>query len=586
MPGRSLTPVPETVPTNKSATSRPLLGTRRDLRASLIIGLFCLLIYNANGRAISAGDAFPARYQPFAIWAYRTVLLDPIETLTSQGRPRPTSWQNPQPGAAYWIVPTPGGHLVSLYSVVLPVLISPFYPPAVAWVHYHGWTDQNIDQAARIMEKLIASLMAALSASLLYLALRRRTTAWIATLLTIAYAFGTTTWVISSQALWQHGMAELLLVGLILLLSAPSTVPTTLAAGLLCGLIAGNRPADAVVAAALGVYALIWAGRRIVLLGVAASVPALAVLLYNATVVGALSGAYQLVGHAELFFRHDIISGLAGLLFSPTRGLFVFSPFLLFLFLVWRHLPRDRAERGLTLAMIVGVLAEVLLYSKTDWRGGVSWGPRFLTDLLPLLLWLLVPVVAALGRLGRTCFVATVVIAIAIESVGAFTYTGVTDLPIFAIASGPDKLRASWDWSNAPFVACISRGLAPAEITLLMRGTLDVLEVDGRATDRIVVGQNVVAKGWALAGRATPLQVGITIDGRETTAVRTFFDRPDVRRTLPGTAPAGWRIPLSTAGLTPGEHWLSLYLWASDKGDVYFLTQRTLTVQIAHGGNE
>jgi hypothetical protein len=27
-----------------------------------------MLVYNANGRVISAGDAFPARYQPFAIW--------------------------------------------------------------------------------------------------------------------------------------------------------------------------------------------------------------------------------------------------------------------------------------------------------------------------------------------------------------------------------------------------------------------------------------------------------------------------------------------------------------------------------------
>jgi len=41
---------------------------RRELRASLLIGLCCLLVYNANRRAISAGDAFPARYLPFAIW--------------------------------------------------------------------------------------------------------------------------------------------------------------------------------------------------------------------------------------------------------------------------------------------------------------------------------------------------------------------------------------------------------------------------------------------------------------------------------------------------------------------------------------
>jgi hypothetical protein len=277
-------------------------------------------------------------------------------------------------------------------------------------------------------------------------------------------------------------------------------------------------------------------------------------------------------------------SGLAGLLFSPTRGLFVFSPFLLFLVFAWRHLPRDRAEQGLTLAISAGVIVQLLLYSKVDWRAGFSWGPRFLTDLLPLLIWLLVPVVVALGRRGRACFVAAVGIAIAIESVGAFAYTGVTDLPIYAVASGPDKLRAAWDWRNAPFVASLSRGLAPAQITLVMRGTIEALELNGRATDTVVAGQDVVATGWALAGRATPLQVGITIDGQETT-VRTFYNRPDIRGALPGAGPAGWRIPLKTAGLAPGEHRLSLYLWASEGGEAYFLTRRTLTVQTAQAGS-
>ena len=68
-----------------------------------------------------------------------------------------------------------------------------------------------------------------------------------------------------------------------------------------------------------------------------------------------------------------------------------------------------------------------------------AWGTRFLTDMLPMLIWLLVPVVAALGRRGRACFVTAVCVAIAIEAVGAFFYTGVTDAPIFAVASGPDR---------------------------------------------------------------------------------------------------------------------------------------------------
>lgn len=541
----------------------------RDLRASLLIGFCCLLVYNANGRAISAGDTYPARYLPFAIWQHHTILLDPIAPLAAQGRG----------DTAFWMVPVPGGHTISLYPVVLPVLIAPLYLPAVGSLHVWGWTDGRLDHIARVMEKLSASLLAALSASLLYLLLRRRAAEPTALLLTLAYAFGTTTWVISSQALWPHGMAELLVIGTLLLLTAPCTAPRALAAGLLCGLIAGNRPPDVILAAALGAYGLFWAGRRAALLVAAAALPVGLVLLYNLGVAGHLAGGYGLMGKAS-FFQHDLLSGLGGLLFSPTRGLFVFSPFLLFLVLAWRHLPRDRGERVLTLALSAGVVLQVLLYAKTDWRAGASWGPRYMTDLLPLLLWMLAPVVASLRSLGRVCFLLAVGAAVAIEAIGAFWYTGATDSAIFAVASGPHKMRAAWDWRNAPFIASFRHGLAPAELMLEMRGSLDALEAGGHATSAVTAGEEVVAIGWALADHATPWQVAVFIDGRQPVASRSFFDRPDVRGALDEASPAGWRIPLDTAGLAPGEHRLTAFAWASEKGEGYYLGERKLTVRM------
>jgi hypothetical protein len=548
-----------------------VLGGRRELRASLLIGLCCLLIYNANLRAISAGDAYPARYLPFAIWRYHSVLLDPIASLTAQGRD----------DTAFWMVHLSYGHVISLYPVVLPVLIAPLYLPAVGYLHLRGWTDVRLDHTARVMEKLSASLLAALSAALLYLLLRRRVAAPIAVLLTLAFAFGTTTWVISSQALWQHGMAELLVIGLLLLLTAPCTTPRALAAGLLCGLIAGNRPPDVILAAALGAYGLFWAGRRrAALFAAAAALPMGLVLLYNLGVAHHFAGGYGLKGKAR-FFRHDLLSGLGGLLFSPTRGLLIFSPFLLFLVLAWRHWPRDRAERGLTLAMSAGIVLQLLLYAKADWRAGISWGPRYMTDLLPLLLWMLVPVVASLRGLGRVCFRLAVGAAVVIEAIGAFWYTGATDSAIFAVASGPQKMRAAWEWRNAPFVASLQHGLAPAELTIEMRGNLDAIEAGGRATSAVTAGQEVVATGWALAGHATPWQVAVAIDGRQPVGSRTFLERTDIRGTLHEASPAGWRIPLGTAGLAPGEHRLSALAWASERGDVYYLAERKLTVRRA-----
>ena len=549
------------------ASQAQSLLRRRDLRASLLIGLCCLLVYNANRRAISAGDCYPARYLPFAIWLHHTVLLDPIAPLTAQGRG----------DTAFWMLPLPDGHVISMYPVVLPVLIAPLYLPAAGYLKLRGWTDARLDHIARVMEKLSASLIAALSASLLYLLLRRRVAMPVALLLTLAYAFGTTTWMISSQALWQHGMAQLLVIGALLLLTGPCTAPRALAVGLLCGLIAGNRPPDAILAAALGAYGLFWAGRRAALLAAGAAIPVGLVLLYNLGVAGHVAGGYGRVGDAS-FFDHNLLSGLAGLLFSPTRGLFVFSPFLLFLVLAWR-LPRDRAERRLTLAMSAGVVLHLLLYAMTDWRTGISWGPRFLTDLVPLLIWMLAPVVASLRSLGRVCFLLAVGAAVAIEAIGAFWYTGATDGALFAVASGPDRMRAAWDWRNAPFVAPLKHGLAPVELMTRTRGNLDVIEAGGRAASEVTAGEEVVAVGWALAGKATPWKVAVVVDGRQTVSSHDFYDRGDVRNAMRVASHAGWSIPIGTDGLAPGEHRLTALAWASERGPGYYLTERTLTVR-------
>jgi hypothetical protein len=117
----------------------PALPGRRELRASLLIGLCCLLVYNANLRAVSAGDTYPARYLPFALWQHHSLYLDAVAPLANQGR-------GP---AAYWMLPLPDGHIISLYPVTLPVLIAPLYLPAVAYLHLRDWTDWRLDRTAK-----------------------------------------------------------------------------------------------------------------------------------------------------------------------------------------------------------------------------------------------------------------------------------------------------------------------------------------------------------------------------------------------------------------------------------------------------
>ena len=301
---------------------------------------------------------------------------------------------------------------------------------------------RRLDHVARVMEKLSASLVAALSASLLYLLLRRRAEAPIALLLTLAYAFGTTTWVIGSQALWQHGMAELLVIGALLLLTAPCTAPRALAAGLLCGLIACNRPPDAILAAALGRLRTLLGGPSPG--GAARRGGGAADAAWCCSTTSAwpdnFAGGYGLARQAPASSSTTCFPASADCCSARRGGCSSSHPSCSSSYwLGGTCRATSRASAVSRLAMGAGVALQILLYAKTDWRAGISWGPRYLTDLLPLLVWMLVPVVAALRGVGRVCFLLAVGAAVAIQAIGAFWYTGATDSAIFAVASGPHR---------------------------------------------------------------------------------------------------------------------------------------------------
>lgn len=555
----------------------------RDLRISLILAIVCLIVYNANLRSISAADTFGARYLPFAIWRYHTVLLDPIATIAAQGRPIPIK---PDQGyAAFWIVRVRGGHTVSLYPITVPLLIAPLYLPAVAYLEVKGWDQTDLDRVARIMEKLSASLLAAMSTALLYLLLRRRAEPRLAFLLALAYAFGTTTWMIGSQALWQHGMAELLIVAAMFVLTGPCNARRAILAGILCGLTACNRPPDSLIAAALAIYGLWWARRLAPLMVAAAAIPALFLLIYNFGVVGHYAGAYGLVGKAS-FFQHNALYGLAVLLFSPSKGLFVFSPFLLVIPFCLPQVFADRRTRAITTAAGIAGVALLLVYSRADWRQGASWGPRWLSDVLPILFWMLPPAVSSLNRIGRVAFAVACCAATAIEVIGAFWYTGVSDIAIYAAPALPSDVAAVWNFQNAPFVAELRHPRAPAELADSLRGNFDTMSTHDGVFESIATGGPITVEGWALFDGHSPYELRVLVDGKTAAVTRDFLVRPDVTKALGYASPSGWRVAIPRPSFTPGKHTIAIVTSAKEGGDMRYLVQRSFTALERARGND
>ena len=79
------------------------------------------------------------------------------------------------------------------------------------------------------------------------------------------------------------------------------------------------------------------------------------------------------------------LTGLYGLTLSGGRGLLIFCPIVLFALYAW---PAWHKEQPLLSSVIIGTFLFRLLFisSRSDWYGGFCLGPRYLLQLIPLLL--------------------------------------------------------------------------------------------------------------------------------------------------------------------------------------------------------
>src|ERR1700722_9215252 len=218
------------------------------LRPYLFFFLALSFIYHANFRPVDSSDSLPAALTPLALVLDHTICLD-----------RFVPWLHAHVWYTPYVVHQANGHFFSSYPIGGPILLSPLYVP-IAVAGLRDWDPGSLVIFARIAEKFAATTIAALSAVLFLLLLKRITTTPWAWLLTLVYALGTETWSVSSQALWQHGPGELAIIGCFYFLQYWSEDRRRNGALWLCGACAAAafiiRPTNVVLLPAL--LAALW----------------------------------------------------------------------------------------------------------------------------------------------------------------------------------------------------------------------------------------------------------------------------------------------------------------------------------------
>jgi hypothetical protein len=564
------------------------------LTAPIFLGLVCFLVYNANLRQIGSGDTLPARYLPLILWHDRTLDLDANAQLVAHGhsmiadryRTGGTDGKvNYFEPSAYWIAQTRRHQLASLYPVVTPLLVAPLYLPAVVWLNYHGWEQPQIDRVAELMEKISASFLASVASVLMFLLLRRENIRW-ALPLAFVFAFGTNTWMISSQALWQHGSGELLIALALLLVVAGGSPLRTALLGAVCVLMAANRPPDALIAGALVLF-IVWSCRRAALWLLAGGVVPLAALLYyNLHFIGNIAGGYALAQVPINKFFHLNLSGLAGLLISPARGLLVFTPFLVFVPVGLIQRLRTPSSRVLAIALSFAVAAQFLLYSQADWRAGVSWGPRWLTDVLPILMWLIAPAPMLLRSRARWLLILAMAASVVVQTIGAFSYTKASDERIFA--GNPGSMRGAWNPRSVPFLLELRHPRPRGSLQCNASASIDRVGPTQLTGSRDVpdLRLGAVLQGEALACGRPPALLMVLIDGIRIGSAKTFVSRGGDQEALSIISPSRWRVFADTRGVSPGERVLQIAVIIEPGSDIRIVHEKRVFVRAQDSANE
>jgi hypothetical protein len=349
------------------------------------------------------------------------------------------------------------GHVYYYYGPGSSILSAPF----VAVMNAFGVSASDASGAhdpigeMKIQTRLACLLMAVLAVVFFLTARLVLPLSW-SILVAVFGVFGTQVWSTATRALWAHTWMIFLLGFVILMLVAHEVRGRRLRPVVLATFLSWMffvRPAAAVPIIVVTAYILIWR-RELFLTYAVTGLGWLALFVaYSYYHFGQLLPNYYRLGN-ELNAR-AFGAGLLGNLVSPSRGVLVFVPFLLFVVYLLIRYWRSVSTR-LALLSLAAILMHVVLASSFPiWWGGFSFGPRLLTDAVPwFVLLAIIGLKAALPILRGPEFVAgALLLALSIGINGRGAMSEATAMWNVRPASVDDHPERLWDWRDPQFLA-------------------------------------------------------------------------------------------------------------------------------------
>jgi hypothetical protein len=463
---------------------RHLVAHKPQAWIGLLIFCTCAFVYWANGETISSTDNASSSLLAFNWLDRHSLNFDVFRG----GYMYRTDTKHGPDGIPHFFVETARGHVSSTYPIGNAVLTFPVYFlffiaikiaefyqsfQAGQTVDLLNLTDQAFEGALQHYEKLAAISVASFSAVIFYFINRLKFNGAIALFSTFIFAFATSTWMTGSQGLWQHGSSNLVVLCIIFCLfkanrsEGKNRKILLVLTGIFCGLLPGVRSTSLLYAVGAIVYA-VWIYRRealYLLLGLPSILISASwnIYYFGFGLSKLVIGGYSRYDSADTSFTdsyfiwtgQQFLRGFLGLLVSPSRGLFVFTPVSLVAvpglrqLWAWRSAKDEKLLLCLTVAAI-GIFFQYCFFRV--WTAGACYGTRYLTDILPVLCLLISYGIAGamarwqrgqhrFPRLKLAVLTGLIVWSTFTQAVGAFGSTNWDGIPV-----GSEE--RVWQWSD------------------------------------------------------------------------------------------------------------------------------------------
>ena len=457
-----------------SSEASPTSGARSPVRwarglvswaVSIVLAVVLGAVYLVNDRELGSFDTAPVTAAAVSLGRGEGVYVDRF--LPCWGiRPReklPTF-------LARW-----HGRTISRYPMAPALTALPIVACLVAYCDRMAprW-DRHPDLFYRFcltMGKVTAAVISALTAVVLHRVLTEMGFGRVAIFATLAAALGSELWVVASQALWAHGPAALALITSVWLLLPRNPARWRLAlAGVAAAALVAFRLNDFVFRLVIAGWVVRSHPRRLAWFLPGPVLGAAALFGSNLMFFGAITG-----GQAYLESLHPtvhampagpwsgrLLAGAAGTLFSPSRGLLIYTPWI-GLALATLPVCANRLAPWPIVGWLLWALVPfgLLLAKYTVWWGGHCFGPRYWTEAMPLF-----AIVLACGlewsydrlRTLALAFAVTIVFSIGVQAIGAFFSPSSWNHRPENVDFHHERL---WDWRDNPMSRCLIEGPAP-----------------------------------------------------------------------------------------------------------------------------